>query len=143
MNPHPDASPAGMEIHLDTLGQIAVTVSNLERSRDFYRDVLGMQFLFETGNMAFFQCGAIRFMIGTADHPVEPGGTILYFRVPDIHAAHAALAAKGVVFLQKPQRVARLKEHELWMAFLSDPDRNTFALMCEIPHRDEPAAEAA
>jgi methylmalonyl-CoA/ethylmalonyl-CoA epimerase len=129
-------------VHLETVGQIAVTVSNLEQSRSFYWNRLGMKFLFDAPNMAFFQCGSIRFMIGTASKPVQPGGTIIYFRVDDIHATHAALAAKGVEFLQKPHLVARMPEHDLWMAFLADPDQNPIGLMCEIQCDEAPAAAA-
>jgi methylmalonyl-CoA/ethylmalonyl-CoA epimerase len=139
MNAANDAS----ELHLDTVGQIALTVSDLERSRSFYWNVLGMKFLFDARNMAFFQCGTIRFMIGTASRPVQPGSAIIYFRVDDIHAAHAALVAKGVEFLEKPHLVARMPEHDLWMAFLADPDQNPIGLMCELERDDASAAEAA
>ena len=138
MNAEMDATA----VHLDTVGQIAITVSNLERSRSFYWNRLGMKFLFDAPNMAFFQCGSVRFMIGTASRPAPPGGTIIYFRVDDIHATHAALAAKGVEFMQEPHLVARMPEHDLWMAFLADPDRNPIGLMCEL-QRDDAAAEAA
>jgi methylmalonyl-CoA/ethylmalonyl-CoA epimerase len=131
------------EFHLDTVGQIAVTVSNLERSRSFYWNMLGMKLLFEAGQMAFFECGPIRFMIGTAARPVQPGGTIIYFRVPDIHAAYAALSAKGVEFLERPHLVARMQEHDLWMAFLADPDQNPIGLMCEKVRDTESEAAAA
>jgi methylmalonyl-CoA/ethylmalonyl-CoA epimerase len=131
------------QVHLDTIGQIAITVSNLERSRSFYWTRLGMRFLFDAGNMAFFQCGNIRLMIGAANRPVQPGGTILYFRVDDIHATHAALAAKDVEFLQKPHLVARMPEHDLWIAFLADPDQNPIGLMCELKRDDASSAEAA
>jgi methylmalonyl-CoA/ethylmalonyl-CoA epimerase len=130
-------------VHLDTVGQIAVTVSNLERSRSFYLNTLGMKFLFDAGNMAFFQCGAVRFMIGTADRPAQPGGTIIYFRVADIHETHAALVARGVEFIQKPHLVARMQEHDLWMAFLRDPDQNPIGLMCERTRDSASEAEAA
>jgi methylmalonyl-CoA/ethylmalonyl-CoA epimerase len=130
-------------VHLDTVGQIALTVSDLERSRSFYLNVLGMKFLFDAGSMAFFQCGAVRFMIGTADRPVQPGGTIIYFRVADIHETCAALVARGVEFIAKPHLVARMQEHDLWMAFLADPDQNPIGLMCEIARDTASEAEAA
>ena len=130
-------------VHLDTVGQIAITVSDLERSRTFYWNQLGMKFLFDAPNMAFFQCGSIRLMIGTGSRPMQPGGAIVYFRVADIHATHAALAARGVEFLQKPHLVARMPEHDLWMAFLADPDQNPIGLMCEMERDDASAAEAA
>ncbi len=93
-----DATPNPSQVNLDEIGQIAVTVTDLARSRDFYQNILGMHFLFDAGSMVFFQCGKIRFAIGNSGTPVAPSGTILYFRVPDIHAAHKALVDKGVVF---------------------------------------------
>jgi methylmalonyl-CoA/ethylmalonyl-CoA epimerase len=122
------------QLHLDEIGQIALTVSDFNRAKDFYRNVLGMQFLFDAGPMSFFQCGKIRFAIGTSDKPVAPGGTILYFRVADIHAAHAALAARGVLFMQAPFQVARMADHDLWLASFRDPDGNPIELMCELAH---------
>jgi methylmalonyl-CoA/ethylmalonyl-CoA epimerase len=124
-------SPAA--VHFDRIGQIAITVRDLARSRDFYRNTLGMKHLFDAGNMSFFQCGEIRLMIGTSEEPVPAGGTILYFRVQDIHQTHAALDAQDVVFLQRPHLVARMPDHELWMAFLNDPDGHVLGLMSEVP----------
>ncbi|MGB9030992.1 MAG: VOC family protein [Acidobacteriaceae bacterium] len=123
-------------VHLEDIGQIAVTVANLEEARTFYRDVLGMKFLFDAGRMAFFQCGTVRLLIGAS----EPGagkpaagmdGTILYYRVTDIQAVHAALREKNVEFAQEPHLVARMKSHDLWLAFLKDPAGNVLALMEE------------
>ena len=128
-----ETSPAPSQVHLDEIGQIAVTVTDLARSKDFYQNVLGMQFLFDAGTMCFFQCGKIRFAIGTSDKPVSSAGTILYFRVPDIQAAHTLLAAKGVEFFQKPHLVAKMRDHDLWIAFLADPDKNPVGLMSEVP----------
>jgi methylmalonyl-CoA/ethylmalonyl-CoA epimerase len=120
-------------VHLDKIGQIAITVSDLERSREFYRNVLGMKFLFDAGTMAFFQCGEIRLMIGASKDPVTPGGTILYFKVQDIHQTHDALKQQGVVFQQAPLVVAKMPEHDLWLAFMKDPDENVLGLMSEVP----------
>jgi predicted enzyme related to lactoylglutathione lyase len=91
-----DAPTTEAAVHLDRIGQIAITVSDLARSKDFYLNTLGMKFLFDAGNMAFFQCGEIRLMIGTSDQPSPRGGTILYFKVPDIQAVHARLVEHGV-----------------------------------------------
>ena len=68
-----------------------------------------------------------------AGKTVHPSPTILYFKVADIHAAHAALFADGVAFTHAPHLVARMKDHELWMAFLRDPDGHPLALMSEVP----------
>jgi methylmalonyl-CoA/ethylmalonyl-CoA epimerase len=119
-------------IHVAEIAQVALTVTNLDEARAFYRDVLGMQFMFDAGSMAFFQCGAVRVLIGTGEQ--EPGGgTIVYFRVADLEAAHAALAACAVEIAQAPHLVARMKTHDLWLAFVKDPSGNTLGLMEERP----------
>ena len=121
-------------VHLDRIGQIAISVSDLALSKEFYQETLGMRFLFEAGPMAFFQCGDIRFMIGTGnENTVAPGGTILYFKVDDIQAVHDTLVDKNVFFFSDPHFVARMPDHDLWMAFFRDPDRNLLALMSEAP----------
>lgn len=127
---------ASADVHLDRIGQIALTVSDFERAKDFYRNILGMRHLFDAGTMSFFQCGDVRLMIGASEKPVQSGGTILYFRVDDIHAAYGALDARGVAFLAKPHMVAKMPGHELWMAFFADPDGNPLALMCEALRTD-------
>lgn len=128
-------------LQLDDIGQIAFSVANLDEARAFYRDVLGMQFLFDAGAMSFFQCGSVRLLIGAKEQTAEPearqgsetgGSTILYFRVSDIHATHATLRDKGVSFVQEPHLVARRKSHDLWLAFLKDPSGHTLALMSEV-----------
>ena len=119
---------------LNQIGQIFVNVKDLERAIAFYRDILGMTFLFQAPpNMAFFDCGGIRLMLSlpeTAefDHP----STIIYYSVDDIQQAAAVLQARGVAFDGPPHVVARLPHADLWMAFLRDADRNPLALMSEV-----------
>lgn len=119
-------------VHLQEIGQVAITVEDLPRARDFYRDVLGMPLLFEAGNMVFFQSGNVRLMLGLAEKPEPRGGIILYFRVGDLPQAYAVLASQGVAFVQPPHLVARMPDHELWMVFLKDPDGNVLGLMSEV-----------
>jgi methylmalonyl-CoA/ethylmalonyl-CoA epimerase len=119
-------------VQLNDIGQIALTVRDLGRAKDFYQNTLGMRFLFDGGTMAFFQCGGIRLMIGLSEEAVPVGGTILYFKVSDIQKVHATLIEEGVVFLQPPHLVARMPDHELWIAFLKDPEGNTLGLMSEV-----------
>lgn len=119
-------------VHLSEIGQIALTVRDLARAKDFYQSTLGMQFLFDAGNMAFFQCGSIRLMLGISEEHAPDAGTVLYYRVEDIHRVHAALKDRGVLIAQEPHLVARMKSHDLWLSFLKDPDGNTFALMGEV-----------
>lgn len=119
-------------VHLEKIGQIALTVTDLGRARDFYRNTLGMRFLFEIPTMAFFQCGDIRFALGTSEANGPRGGTILYFKVEDLPAVHSCLADQGVEFTQTPHLVARMPDHDLWLAFFRDPDGNVIGLMSEV-----------
>ena len=110
-----------------------IPVDNLDRGVAFYRDVLGLPFLFAAPpQMAFFMCGSVRLLVGV----LPPGekaqrGSAIYFRVPDIKAVHAELEGKGVGFRAAPHVVHRTPQTELWLAEFSDPDGNPLALMEE------------
>jgi methylmalonyl-CoA/ethylmalonyl-CoA epimerase len=118
---------------IESLGQVALTVRDVEGSVAFYRDAVGLPFLFAPApTLAFLMIGDVRLMLSTAEGDFTPGGsTVLYLRVADIEAEYAALAARGVPFIDRPHLVARMPDHELWMCFLRDPDGHTLALMCE------------
>ena len=116
------------------IGQIYMRAVDLRRATAFYRDTLAVPFLFEVPRMAFFDLSGIRLMLGEpevkeADHP----GSILYFDVPDLEAAHAELSRRGVPFDSAPHLIADLGDRELWMAFFKDSEDNQLALMSEIP----------
>ncbi len=120
------------------IGQIAMTVADLPRAVAFYRDVLGMRFLFEAPPaMAFFDCGGVRLMMSLPEQTgVDPGrqfASIIYYTVDDIQQAARALEARGVLFEAAPHIVARLPHADLWMAFLRDPDGHLLAIMSEVP----------
>ena len=133
--PH-NATP--QQIHLGEIGQIALTVRDLERARNFYQHTLGMQFLFEAGAMAFFQCGNVRLLIGTSEQAApDQRNTIIYFKISDIHGTYAALKSQNVHFAQEPHLAARMKSHDLWISFFNDPDGNTLGLMGEISRTQE------
>jgi len=121
-------------VGLERIGQIAVTVHDLERAIGFYRDTLRMRFLFQAPpQMAFFDCGGVRLMLGVASEPAfDHPASIIYYRVADIHAVHDALVARGVTFTEAPHLVAKLPDHELWLAFFRDPEHNLLALMSEV-----------
>ena len=118
---------------LRDIGQIGFTVSDLEKAITFYRDRLGLKHLFSAPpGMAFFAAGEVRLMLSRPEKPDSERFTcVLYFKVADIQEARDALAERGVTFEAEPHRVAKMPEHELWMAFFRDPDRNLLALMCE------------
>ena len=121
-------------VSLTTIGQVAVPVRDLDRATTFYRDVLGMKFIFQVpGMMSFFDCGGIRIMLAIPtsqeyDHP----SSIIYYRVDDIQATFAALSAQNVPFSQNPHSVGQMGNIDVWMAFFADVDGNTLALMSEV-----------
>ncbi len=118
---------------LDRIGQIAVNVKDLDRATAFYRDVLGMRPLFQVPKLAFFDCGGIRLMLSLPEKPeFDHPGSILYYKVDDIKAAHAALRVRGARFEGEPHVVAQLPAHDLWMAFCRDSEGNLLALMSEV-----------
>ncbi|HYL91450.1 MAG TPA: VOC family protein [Burkholderiales bacterium] len=117
-----------------SIGQLMIPVDNFDRGVAFYRDVLGLPFLFAAPpQMAFFMCGAVRLLVGV----LPPGekaqrGSAIYFRVPDIKGVHAELEGRGVKFRAAPHVVHRTPQMELWLAEFTDPDGNPLALMSEV-----------
>lgn len=117
------------------IAQLLVPVDDFERGVAFYRDVLGIPFLFAAPpQMAFFDCGGVRLLVGALP-PGQPAqrGSAIYFQVPDIHAVFASLRGNGVAFKSEPHIVHRTPAAELWLAEFSDPDGNALALMAEMP----------
>jgi predicted enzyme related to lactoylglutathione lyase len=126
MTTHSATVPSG-------IGQIAITAHDLQRAVAFYRDTLGLPFLFEVPKMAFFDAGGVRLMLGVPEEPrFDHPASIIYYRVADIEAAAKQIAAKGASFLAPPHMVAKLPDHDLWIAFLNDSEGNTLALMSEV-----------
>lgn len=125
---------APLKFGLSRIGQISLPVRDLARATAFYRDTLGLAFLFEAPPaMAFFQAGEVRLLLGVPEDEPSRGASILYFRVDDIAAAHRELAGRGVRFVQPPHRVHRGEAQDLWLAFFRDSESNTLALMSEVP----------
>lgn len=117
------------------IGQIAVTVGEVAAAVAYYRDVLGLRFLFSPGpNLAFLTDGAVRLMLTTPQGAGAVGAnSILYFTVDDIETVQAECVARGSVQERPPQLAARLPDHDLWIGFLRDPDGNIVGLMEEKP----------
>ena len=121
------------ELRLGELGQIARPVSDVPRAVAWYRDTLGLTHLYTFGDLAFFDLGGVRLFLSAepTETPAEP--SILYFRVPDIHAAHATLTARGVHFRGAPHLIHKHEDGvEEWMAFFDDPDGHPLALMSQV-----------
>ena len=125
---------AGPTPLLGQIGQIAIVAHDIPRATAFYRDALGLPFLFEAPGLAFFQCGGVRLMLSGAEAPeFDHRASLLYFDVQDIEAAHRTLSARGVTFRDAPHPVHRANDRALWMAFFEDPERNVFAIMSWRP----------
>ena len=119
-------------VGLSEIGQIAITCKDVDRAAAYYRDVLGLTFLFAAPGLAFFQAGTVRLMLAGVESPeFDHAASILYFKVADITAAHAALQARGVEFRTAPHVVHSTERYDLWLADFFDCERNTFALMQE------------
>ena len=122
------------QLGLSAIGQIAITVHDVERAVAFYRDTLGIRFLFQAPNMAFFDCGGVRLMLDKPekaefDHP----SSIIYFQVGDIQAAYRRIKDAGAKFEDEPHVIAPMPKYDLWMTFFRDTEGNLLALMSEVP----------
>ena len=123
-------------LRLGKLGQISMRAADVARATTFYRETLGVPFLFGVPGMAFFDLAGIRLMLGRPEAPEhDHPGSVLYFDVPDIEAAHAELKGRGVVFEGEPHLIARMPDHDLFMAFFEDSEGNLLALMSEVRKR--------
>ena len=120
-------------VSLNCIGQIAINVRSVPGAVAFYRDVLGMTFLFELPTMGFFDCGGIRLMLSKAESPeFDHRASLIYYKVADIQQSFESLSQQGVEFISPPRLIAPMPDHDLWMAFFRDPDQNALALMSEV-----------
>lgn len=118
---------------LKSIGQILISVTDIDRAVEYYRDTLEMQFLFQVQGMpmAFFQCGETRIFLGEEERPDFKSSPVIYYQVDSVDAAHEKFKSKGVRFVDEPHVVHRTESMELWMAFCKDPDGNHIGLMEE------------
>ncbi len=123
------------EVSLTKIGQISVTVHDLDRAAAFYKDKLAMKHLFSVPpKMAFFDCDGVRLMLAIPERPdLDHPSSILYFKVQDIEETHRILEKRGVHFETKPMLVAPMATYDLWLAEFRDSENNVLALMCEKP----------
>jgi methylmalonyl-CoA/ethylmalonyl-CoA epimerase len=130
-------------LNVSQIGQIALPVADVDRAEAFYGTCLGLRKLFRYGDLTFFDCAGVRLLLEKAHDPnFKPQGCI-YFRCADIALAVAELTRRGVVFSSKPHLIAKMEDHDLFMAFFTDPDGHTLALMQEAPKGYVPPAAPA
>ena len=121
-------------MNLNQIGQIAVHADDLGRAVAFYRDTLGLRFLFQAPpGLAFFDVGGIRLMLDAVQEKdtTERISSLIYYKVADLSAAYETLLSRGVVFEHKPHLIAKMPDHDLWMAFFRDSEKNLVGLMSD------------
>jgi predicted enzyme related to lactoylglutathione lyase len=125
--------PQASDLADATVGQLLIPVEDLDRAIPYYRDTLGLKYLFSAPpQMSFFQAGSVRLLVGVpeAGQP-RARGSAVYFKVSDIHAVHATLKQRGVEFPSEPKLIHKTPTTELWLAEFQDPDGNQLVLMSE------------
>jgi predicted enzyme related to lactoylglutathione lyase len=120
---------------LSQIGQIHVSVKDVDRAAAFYKDTLGLKFLFKFPGMAFFDAGGVRLFLSKPETPEFDRTSTIYYRVTDIGAAHSELQKRGVKFTEKPHIVHQDARHELWLAGFKDTEDNVVCLMSEVPKK--------
>jgi catechol 2,3-dioxygenase-like lactoylglutathione lyase family enzyme len=116
------------------IAQVSLTVDDLDAAVAFYRDLLGMPFLFRAPTLALFECGGTRLLLGVPEGDGQAHhSSIIYFRVADIDASYAAMQLAGVPFDDAPHIVGRMGAIDVWMAFFRDPSGNILAITSEVP----------
>jgi DNA-binding CsgD family transcriptional regulator/predicted enzyme related to lactoylglutathione lyase len=122
-----DAVP---ENSIGAIGQIARTVKDARAAEAFFREIVGLPHLYTFGKLAFFDCGGVRLFLSEGEN--NESASILYFSVPDIHAAYAALKARGAEFLDAPHMIHRHGDGtEEWMSFFKDNEGRPLAIMAK------------
>ena len=130
-----------MLLNLSQIGQIGLPVIDTDRSEAFYEKVIGLRKLYRFGDLSFFDCAGVRLFLDKVKEPdtFRPQGCI-YFRCADIALTVAELEKRGVSFTLRPRLIAKMDDHDLWMAFFDDPDGHTLAVMQEAPKGYTPPA---
>ncbi|WP_084646332.1 LuxR C-terminal-related transcriptional regulator [Devosia insulae] len=125
--------PERNDVRWGTIGQLSRSVHDIAAAEAWYRDVLRLPHLYTFGNLAFFDCGGTRLML-SAGEKADADSYVIYLRVPDIHAAHRELQARGAVFQAAPHMIHRHADGtEEWMAFFGDNEGRPLGIMCQVP----------
>ncbi|MGH8957305.1 MAG: VOC family protein [Acidimicrobiia bacterium] len=113
------------------LGQLHVSVTDIDRAVAWYRDVLGLDFRFQVPGqpMAFFDCGGVSLYLGVPENETFRSRPIMYFAVDDIDRAVTEIEGRGGEFSDRPHVVHRDGSSELWLAALTDSEGLPVVLM--------------
>ena len=122
---------------LQRISQISIRTTDTARAVAFYRDALGLKLLFQAPpQLAFFDCGGVRLMVedrSIIEVPDLHNDSVLYFKVPDIHAAQEELTRRGVVFKGAPHMIYKHPDGtEEWLTFFDDPGGGILSLIAQV-----------
>lgn len=118
---------------LHSVGQVSITAHDVDRAVKFYRDILGLPFVWQTAGMAFFMCGEVRLMLSVPEGPdFDHPGSVIYYAVDDIQEAYDELKSKGVEFKGVPHEIGKLGDITVYMAFFNDSEGNMLAIQSEV-----------
>ena len=131
-----------MLLNISQIGQIALPVVDVDRAESFYGGVLGLRKLYRFGDLTFFDCAGVRLLLEKSNNMEGVKRGCIYFRCADIALAVGELKQRGLSFDSKPHLIAKMDDHDLWMAFFCDPDGHTLALMQEAPKGYSPGTQA-
>ena len=121
-------------MQISAIGQISITAHDIDRATVFYRDVLKLKHLSSFTRLSFFDCGGVRLMLNIPETPeLDHPSSIIYFKVAEIRASYEELRGRGVYFEAAPNMVARMEDHELWLAEFRDSEGNVLSLMSQVP----------
>jgi catechol 2,3-dioxygenase-like lactoylglutathione lyase family enzyme len=111
-----------------------VSIVDVSRARDFYRDILGLRLVKEEPPFALvFDANGIMLRLGMAKELPPAHGTVLGWKVPEIAATVKNLVQAGVRF----ERYGGMNQDDLgiWIsptgakvAWFKDPDGNTLSI---------------
>jgi len=131
-----------MLLNLSHIGQVSRGVSDVDRAEEFYGTKVGLRKMYRFGDLTFFDCAGVRLLLEkTRDGAKPQSGGVIYFRCADIALTVAELKRRGIVFTYEPHRIAKMDDHDLWMAFFDDPDGHTLAVMQQAPKGYTPTTE--
>jgi len=125
--------PSATDLSQARIGQISITVHDLDRAVTFYKEKLSLKHLFTVSKLGFFDCGGIRLMLAVPESPeFDHPSSVLYFSVDDIQTVFTSLSERGVRFEGPPQLIAKMDSYDLWMAFFRDSENNLLSLMSNV-----------
>lgn len=125
--------PGATDLSQARIGQISITVHDLDRAVAFYSEKLGLKHLFTVSKLGFFDCSGIRLMLAVPESPeFDHPSSVLYFTVDDIQAVFTNLSERGVRFERPPHLIAKMDTYDLWMAFFRDSENNLLSLMSNV-----------